>query len=674
MTHRRDIDGLRAIAVLGVMLAHAGFGFVPAGHAGVDVFFAISGYLIGGIIAQDLSLERFSFRVFYMRRARRILPALLVMLLATLPLAWWLMTPHQLRYFGGGAFATLLFLSNVWFFNRIDYFNPETANDPLVHTWSLGVEEQFYIAVPMLMVAVWRFGRHSLLSLILILAGLSVALALMAVSDRPTAAFYLPQFRAWELFLGVAAALAQPRIRAAVPARFGRGLAAIGLLAILGSLTLIPSDAAWPGPATIVPVTGTLLVLLFGAPSGPASKLLGSAPLVGIGLISYSAYLWHQPVLGFLRISGHPPEGVGAKLFAVSAALALAWASWRWVEQPFRNRRVPAARARWLAAGAFAAITAVAIGGHITKGYPGRMSAEVLAMLEHARSWPPTYRSCIGGRDEDEWLDPAKACIHGADLPARVAIWGDSHAAVLAGPLGDALLSAGLSVRELTVGSCIPIGRLKNSALKRTEYCADHNAKMLDYLVTTPEIEVVVMNAFWNSYTERRDFDTGIGWVTTDAVIALPLDETPDMDEGRRLAFMAETLRAEVARLTDAGKDVILLYPLPQAGFDPPEELARRLWRGETLPRTLSYPAAAFDDYSRLSRALLDQAGDGPRVHRLDLSAAFCTRGAFCNVVEDGTPLLFNENHLSLAGTAKIVPAIAEMIRATLATRQAQGD
>lgn len=669
MTYRRDIDGLRAIAVMAVILAHAGFAFVPAGHAGVDIFFAISGYLIGGIIAADLDRGEFSFRVFYARRARRILPALMGVLIVCLPLAWWLMTPYQLRYFGGGAFATLAFLSNVWFFNRIDYFNPEAATDPLVHTWSLGVEEQFYLAVPILMLCLWRFGRRWVIAGLTVLTCLSFVAMLQSVSERPMAVFYLPQFRAWELLLGVLAALAQSRLNRVLAAPVKNLLTLAGLAAILGSLALIPAEAVWPGPLTLLPLTGTLLVLTLGSHAGLASRLLGSAPLVGIGLVSYSAYLWHQPMLGFLRISGHAPTAVQEKLAVVAASLLVAWASWKWIEQPFRRRQVSLARSRPLLAIGLILVVGFALGGHLTKGYPGRMPEDVLAMLEFGSSWPPTYRNCIGGRDEGERLDPSAACIHGADVPARVAVWGDSHAAVLAQPLGEALKPYGESVRELTVGSCIPVGELKNSALKRTEYCAVHNARMLDYLVASPDIEVVVLNGFWNSYTERRDFDTRAGWITTDAVIALPLDETPDMDDGARIAFIGERMRAEVGRLTTAGKDVILIYPLPQAGFDPPEELARRLWRGETLPPTLGYPAEAFYDYSKLSRSVLDAAGEGSRIHRLDLSGAFCTYGGMCNMVENGVPLLFNENHYSLAGSGRIIPDIANEVVAILKSR-----
>jgi peptidoglycan/LPS O-acetylase OafA/YrhL len=650
---------------MGVILDHAGVSLVRSGYAGVDIFFAISGFLIGGIVARELDAGAFSFRAFYARRARRILPALFAMILATLPVAWALMTPEQLRYFGGGAFAAVAFLSNVWFFHRIDYFNPEAAEDPLVHTWSLGVEEQFYLMLPMLLVATWRWRRATALPAVVALAAASLGATLALVDARPQAAFYLIWFRAWELLLGVAAALAASGlVRAAGGAR--DGLSAAGLALAAAGLFVVPEGAAWPGSWALLPVGGTLLVLVFGRPGGTASRLLGLAPLVAIGLVSYSAYLWHQPILGFLAIGGHEPRGAAAIAGVVLATLLVAAVSWRLVEQPFRRRTLPRLPARTALALAAAGVVAFALGGHVTKGYPSRMSPEVLAMLDWSRSWSPTYRSCISGRDEGERLDPARACVHGAAVPPRVAIWGDSHAAVLAGPLGDALAPHGLSLAEMTVGSCVPISGLKNSALKRTEYCDVHNRIVRDYLAGSDTMELVVMNAYWNSYAERRDFDTGNGFVRTDGVFALPVNAGPAIGDHERLAFMADRLRKDVAVLTAAGKHVLLLYPIPESAFDPPDRLARALWIDGAAPAEMGFPAAAFEDYSRLARALLDAAGDGPLVHRLDVSGAFCDPGGDCRVVEGGVPLFFNANHLSLAGAGKVVPPLAAAIGAIL--------
>lgn len=660
--YRRDIDGLRAIAVMGVILTHAGFAFPRAGFAGVDIFFVISGFLIGGAIADESRSGRFSFAGFYARRGRRILPALLFMLLATLPLSWLLMTPEQLRYFGGGALASVFFLANIWFFNRIDYFNPEAAADPLVHLWSLGIEEQFYLVIPLLMVATVRFRPGWIVPIVAGLLCLSFALALSVTPERPMAGFYLPYARAWELLVGVLAALVARRVQQFSGPRWSHAGSLLGLVSVLGGLIFIPSEALWPSAYTLVPVVGSMLLVVFTAHGQLSERLLGWQPFVWVGLVSYSAYLWHQPIFGFLQISGTPLQSGIQRAVAVVVCLAVAWLSWRFVEQPFRKREISRFKTHCALAASTGCVVLFAIGGHVSDGYPFRMPPDVLSVLKYRTSWPETYRRCISGRDEGERLDPAKACIHGADRPAQVAIWGDSHAAVLAKPLGDALGEHGYSVRELTVGSCIPVVGLKNSALKRTEYCAVHNQKMLDYLVEARDIDVVVLNAFWNSYTERRDFDTRAGWVQSDQVIALPLDATISISDSERLSFMASHLRDEVGALLVAGKEVVLLYPLPEAGFDPPEEMARRIWRGERQWRTMGYPTAAFEDYSLLSRAMLDGAGVDSRIHRLDVSGAFCEAEGTCKVVQAGIPLFFNENHLSLAGTAKVVPELSGLI------------
>lgn len=219
MTYRSEIDGLRAIAVMGVILHHAGVGAMSSGYAGVDIFFVISGYLIGGQILSDLAAGTFRFRDFYARRARRILPALLAMIAATCVAGAFILLPHDYRYLFGAAVAAMLSVSNFWFFDRIDYFNPQAANDPLIHTWSLGVEEQFYLLVPLLFWLLWHWFRAHLRTLVMLLVGLSFALCLLLGQTAPEAAFYLLPTRAWELLAGVLVAMMQPGVYAGTSVR-----------------------------------------------------------------------------------------------------------------------------------------------------------------------------------------------------------------------------------------------------------------------------------------------------------------------------------------------------------------------------------------------------------------------------------------------------------------------
>lgn len=665
--YRHDIDGLRAFAVMGVILHHCGVALVGSGYAGVDVFFVISGFLIGGIVMRELAERRFSWRRFYTRRARRILPALFVVILATLAMGWGTMTPEQLRYFGGGAMSTLLFLSNVWFYNRIDYFNPEAAEDPLIHTWSLAVEEQFYIVLPVLLFLIWRFGVRVRVAVLVILALASFVAAVATGPDDPMAIFYLIHARAWELLAGVLAALGFSRAQT-----LGRGrglLADLGLVLVLAGLFFVPPSALWPGPWALLPVGGSVLVMLYGHNTSVARRILHLPPVVGLGLISYSAYLWHQPILGFLAIVDRKPVGWTGIGLVILTTLALATLSWRFVEQPFRHGFAATRRGRlalWLGG---LAIAGFAIGGHATEGYPSRISPEVREMLAWSGSVPTTYRGCIGGRKEGERLDPATACIHGAQgLAPSVAIWGDSHAAVLANPLGQALAVEGIAVRELSGSSCMPVTGVRNTALKRAEYCAVHNRLMLNHMVSDPDLRVVVIFAFWNSYVEARDFDNQAGALVRDSLVAVPLDQPDDMPDADRLAALTGLLRADLDRLVAAGKLVVILGPIPEPGFDLPDRLGRDLWLGLDPADHEEYPEPAFSDYAASARTMLaDAARNLPGVTVLDIAPLFCTAGATCHLVRHGQPLFFDDNHLSLAGSALVVPSVTAAVLEQLA-------
>ncbi len=661
MDYRRDIDGLRAIAVMGVIFHHAGVALISGGYAGVDIFFVISGFLIGGIVAKERAEGRFSYRAFYARRARRILPALIFVILCTLPFAWTMMMPEQLRYFGGGAASTLIFLSNVWFFYRIDYFNPRAIEDPLIHTWSLGVEEQFYIALPILLLLLWRLGRRTVIVGLSILAALSFGWAAATSADRSMEAFYLIHTRAWELLAGVLAALLQTSI-AGLNGKVKSGAAGIGLLMVLLGLFATPRDVAWPGTWTVIPVMGTVLIVVFGTVPSLARSLLSVRPLVGIGLISYSAYLWHQPILGFLAVADMKPATTPAIAGVVTLTLLLAALSWRFVEEPFRRGRLPRRLGRGLLWGGGLLIAAVAIGGHVTKGYPSRIPQDVRAVLAYSDLRPSTYLKCISNRQVDEAIAPQDACVHGADVVASIAIWGDSHAAQLAQPLGQALRESGLSVRELSGSSCIPIPGVVTEGQQRTSLCVNRNETVLNYLLNSPEIRVVVIHAYWNSYIQHRDYDNGLGDLYRDALYSRAAASRNPIDDAERQQVIGAQLNRTVAALAQSGKRVILLYPFPDAGFNVPDRMARNLWRGGQIVQSVAIPREVFHSYSAPSIALLNDAAKIEGATGLDLSGMFCGVKTGCVVVEDGVPLFFDGNHLSLAGSAKVVPELSKAV------------
>jgi len=385
MKYRPEIDGLRTVAVVPVVLFHAGLPGFAGGYAGVDIFFVISGFLITTLLMEDLRHDRFSILRFYERRARRILPALILVVAAATLAALLTLPPPRIEEYGASMIATALFGANIYFWRTTDYFATAADERPLLHMWSLAVEEQFYIVFPLLLFLLWRWRRSTsgatFGATFLGLAALSFALAVVSAGWKPVANFYLPMTRAWELLAGSLVALA---LRGAPPARTAAApwLAGLGLILVLGALVGIDDTTPWPGAWTMVPVLGTALILAFVQADCPAGRLLGWRPMVWIGLLSYSIYLWHQPLLVFARIaaSGHPSPTVMGGL--ALATLPLSWLTWRFVERPFRTRPAQGGFSRgtiFTAAGA--GLTAVTLIGAVPMIAPGLTERVYLARL-----------------------------------------------------------------------------------------------------------------------------------------------------------------------------------------------------------------------------------------------------------------------------------------------------
>lgn len=340
MNYRREIDGLRAIAVLPVILFHAGFQTFSGGFVGVDVFFVISGYLITTIILAELEQGKFSIINFYERRARRIVPALFFVMAVCIPLAWVTLPPADLGSFSKSLVAVPLFLSNLFFWRDGGYFETAAELKPLLHTWSLAVEEQYYVLFPLFLILTWRLGKRWIVSLIIVVAALSLLLAQIGSSYRPTPNFFLLPTRAWELAIGVLIAFYFDSGRRVEMVRSSREIFSfLGLALVLFSVFTFQKNTPFPSFYTLVPTIGAALIILFAKPDTFVGNALGSKFLVGIGLISYSAYLWHQPLFAFARHHYSSPSVVITLGLALSSLL-LAVFSWRFIEKPFRAKGV----------------------------------------------------------------------------------------------------------------------------------------------------------------------------------------------------------------------------------------------------------------------------------------------------------------------------------------------
>ena len=344
LAYRPEIDGLRAWAVLPVIFYHAGYPGLPGGFVGVDVFFVISGYLITLILMTEMAGGHFSFTHFYERRARRILPLLLLISFVCLPFAWRLMLPGEMEKFLHSLAAIGVFSSNILFWKESGYFDTPTELKPLLHTWSLSVEEQFYLFYPLLLLACHRLLRRSSQRVLLVLVVLwlcSFALANWAAYHKPTPNFYLLPTRAWELLTGAITAWLVLRGYVALERQSSlkQALAALGLLALVLSMLLLDKNTPLPSLFTLPVVVGTGLVIGLGSGRSLVARLLGWRGFVAVGLVSYGLYLWHQPIFAFARLwaVGKPSGGVFALL--IGLALVMSYISWRWFESPVRHMK-----------------------------------------------------------------------------------------------------------------------------------------------------------------------------------------------------------------------------------------------------------------------------------------------------------------------------------------------
>lgn len=371
MYYRPEIDGLRALAVVPVILFHAGFVVFGGGYVGVDVFFVISGYLITSIIVHELRAGKFSFATFYERRARRILPALFFVLACCIPFAWMWMTAAELRTFANTLVAVLLFASNIRLWQQTGYFDASAETNPLLHTWSLAVEEQFYIVFPVLLLIVWRFGLRATVATIVVVALASFALCEYASVAYPSFNFFWPFTRAWELMAGSLCAFAVLQRHALRD----NVLSGLGLALIVASIFVFTPATRFPSVYAVAPVLGSCLIILFAVDGTLAARVLSLRPIVFIGLVSYSAYLWHQPLFAFarLRALGEPDHWVMMAL--AIAAFPLAFLSWRFAETPFRvtKAKVAIVSRRNLigfAVSSAAVLGALGVVSHVAGGFP----------------------------------------------------------------------------------------------------------------------------------------------------------------------------------------------------------------------------------------------------------------------------------------------------------------
>lgn len=626
--YRPDIDGLRAIAVLAVVLFHAELVSFPAGFMGVDVFFVISGFLITGILLQDTSIIRF-----YQRRARRILPALFVMLVAVLAVGMAMFLPHDLATAARTSAATLLFSSNIAFWRMANYFAHETQVWPLLHTWSLGVEEQFYIFFPLLVRFVRMRGR-AFAALLAAIAILSFAAAVFAVSHRNgTIAFYLVPFRAWELLIGsiLATGVLPPLSR--WWARSLVGLA--GLIAILLPMATALVRLPFPGLGALLPVFGAAAILWAGSGGKHLiSPVLSCKPMIFVGLISYSLYLWHWPVLAFMRYWAIDPLTPAQAIVAVLLSLALASLSWRFVERPFRRHSVPDRTIWLLSAGGGVILFAASAALVATHGLPGRFPAAVSRLNDASdNTWKCPLPSFV--KFGASLACPINLPSHRA-ADADVILWGDSHAQMYAPALRRALGDrTGLLVYSY---GCAPV--LGNAM---TPACGD--VQRANYAtIRASNARTVILAQSWQQYRDEATRYTGL---------------TPSPAE--RYQYAIERLQALVAGLRQAGKQVIIVSPIPIPNYDVAGIGSRELLFYGRIKHPISVTHEEHLIEMANVRAAIAELAHDPQVIPIWVDQMACRDGR-CDYVQDGRSIFADHDHYTTGFAASLWPLFQEAL------------
>lgn len=663
MQYRREVDGLRAVAVLSVILYHANFKLFGGGFVGVDVFFVISGYLITGLILMDQEAGRFSLGRFYERRMRRILPALFFMMSVCLLLAWFWLLPQDMDDFAQSVVAVALYLSNVYYWLRSGYFDIASELKPLLHTWSLAVEEQYYLVFPFLLMAVRRWRPTGKLMLFFLIGLSSLALAHWSAPIYCGATFFLLPTRAWEFLIGAMVVVyEQARPNRAVKPLIPDIAAALGVSLVLYGVFSFDSKTPHPSLYTLAPVGGVALLLLFASGQTFVGRLLGSRLFVGLGLISYSAYLWHWPLFVFARHRSLNEPSAWSFAALSCLALLLGYLSWRYVETPFRQPGRVGRNTIFAFSGALTCgFLAVGIAWHNGGGYRSRFSQEVLALNDASSNKNPRQARCnTGGL---AFRPPTQACVLGDGDHVVGALLGDSHADALSYALSLALQSSSLGVSQMTYGGCAP----SETFFRVGEFlCGRYNTQVMDVL-NDARYRNVIMMARWTIYLEGTGFDNGEGGVEP-GVASLWVDGgVKRMDIGRdaqvRKLAIAESFRQSVQALLARGKHVFLVYPVPEVGWDVPKYAAKKLMYGQSSAVTTSY-----EQYRRRNATALtvfDGLGAAPNLHRI-YPADFLCNGEFsrgrCGAVLKGVPLYYDDDHLSNAGASLLAADIVKAI------------
>jgi peptidoglycan/LPS O-acetylase OafA/YrhL len=664
LTYRPEIDGLRTLAVMPVILFHAGVQIFAGGFVGVDIFFVISGYLITSIILGELMRGEFSLARFYERRARRILPPLFLVLLTCLPFAWWWLEPEALQSFAKSVVAVPLFSSNFLFWRESGYFDTAAELKPLLHTWTLAVEEQYYVFFPLFLMATWKlFSRRWIFALLVVATITSLVVAERGVLRESPAAFYLLHSRAWELLIGSLIAFYfswRPRVSHASGA-LAEWAGALGLGLITYAVFMFSEATPFPGVNALVPTLGAALIILFASPATWVGKLLCLKPMVGIGLISYSAYLWHQPIFAFARHKSLLPPSLPTMLALTLLALLLAYASWRYVERLFRARQT-FDRAQIFRMGAFASMAFVAAGvaGNMTHGFSQRYPLDQGNL--NAFNNPDIRAACDQHYDGNGWgIDFCRVGDARGDDTDDTAVFGDSHSEAILPAFDVAGKQLGMGIVHIGLGGCPPLlgvdvvshnydpGVCESLAEREFQYVKEHHIKRL------------ILVARWTQYTEP-----GYDRDTMNDNFLVSHDSHELSQKASRAVFEASLART-IDAYRELGVKVDIIAQVPQQRADP-KSLYYQLAKdsGESASAKLqavsdvSVSVERHEQLQRYTRGIFEEDENKGLIDLISLDDAFCKEQR-C-LIGNAASWYRDYNHINAKGTELVAETVTQLL------------
>jgi len=690
MKYRPDIDGLRAVAVLSVLFYHAGLNLFSGGFIGVDVFFVISGFLITKKIADEIRANVFSLTRFYERRIRRIFPALFTITIFTLMVGAWLFDAGSYLELGKSANATTLFRSNIHFWTQSGYFEKPSTLKPLLHMWSLSVEEQFYFFLPLLMILLFRFFRKRLIVILTILCGLFFGLNIFVLNQDPSAAFFLAHLRAWELLVGSLIALKSVRLK---PHLYNI-LSLLGIFMILISVVFYSDETPFPGLAAGVPVIGAALIIYSGIFGNSfIGKILSTKPFVFIGKISYSLYLWHWPLIVFGKYYLIREFTALEILVWVGITFGAAILSWKFIETPFRSKiflkRDQIFKLAGIAMG-FTLVFGYAINHY--EGFPmrfestqeimvqdsnnvnkesqvnnkstlekilpnsGNLYKESPADLEPSKKvvfqysdWNAEWeqwKNCSRQKEDVSEIRNLIFCMLGdSDQTPTFIVWGDSHAIAFATAINIAAGASGESGYIFAKHGCLPLLGIDRDNEFRGQ-CYKFNNTVIEYLKKHKEIKTIILIGRWSLYADGKRYKTEEG----DSITLIDLDGRTNQNRSNAKLFKLG-LNRMVYALTKLNRKIVIVSGVPEVGYHVPTAFSAAKRNNRDLNEIIGPTYEEFLIRNKIVISVLDNIEKNyTDILMLDPSKILCDKQA-CKIIVDGKPLYMDDDHLSTFGS-----------------------